>query len=409
MDDIHSPLTVRRPAKHLLTIIMVIAAVAVGIFVGGFKQRMDDQKILAATTAEGALITVATVALESLRDTEKLILPGSLQAYYSAPIYARVSGYLKSWKLDIGADVKAGQILAEIETPDLDQQLKQAVANMESAKANAKLAETTAHRWRNLLKTDSVSVQEVDEKNGDYAAKKAFVMAAQANVDRLLALESFKRITAPFDGVITSRHTDIGALINAGHQSGKELFTISDVHKLRLYVTLPQNYAARIKPDMVVQVDVPEYPGKHFSAKLLGTSESVNESSGAMLMQFEVDNSSHELLPGEYGSVTFIFPANEKSLQIPASAILYKKEGPFIAVVAGNKRVMFKRVEILKDLGTSLDIAAILNANEMVINNPPESLMEGDLVKLKMSHSAEKKTTAPSIIPNTASKTKSQS
>jgi RND family efflux transporter MFP subunit len=249
----------------------------------------------------------------------------------------------------------------------------------------------------------------VDEKNGDYAAKKAFVMAAQANVDRLLALESFKRITAPFDGVITSRHTDIGALINAGHQSGKELFTISDVHKLRLYVTLPQNYAARIKPDMVVQVDVPEYPGKHFSAKLLGTSESVNESSGAMLMQFEVDNSSHELLPGEYGSVTFIFPANEKSLQIPASAILYKKEGPFIAVVAGNKRVMFKRVEILKDLGTSLDIAAILNASEMVINNPPESLMEGDLVKLKMSHSAEKKTTAPSIIPNTASKTKSQS
>jgi multidrug efflux pump subunit AcrA (membrane-fusion protein) len=196
MDDIHSPLTVRRPAKHLLTIIMVIAAVAVGIFVGGFKQRMDDQKILAATTAEGALITVATVALESLKDTEKLILPGSLQAYYSAPIYARVSGYLKSWKLDIGADVKAGQILAEIETPDLDQQLKQAVANMESAKANAKLAETTAHRWRNLLKTDSVSVQEVDEKNGDYAAKKAFVMAAQANVDRLLALESFKRITA---------------------------------------------------------------------------------------------------------------------------------------------------------------------------------------------------------------------
>jgi RND family efflux transporter MFP subunit len=234
------------------------------------------------------------------------------------------------------------------------------------------------------------------------------VAAAQANVDRLRALESFKRITAPFDGVITGRHTDIGALINAGHQSGKELFTISDVHKLRLYVTLPQNYAARIKPDMVVQVDVPEHPGKHFSAKLLGTSESVNESSGTMLMQFEVDNSSHELLPGEYGSVTFIFPANEKSLQIPAGAILYKKEGPFIAVVAGDRRVMFKRVEILRDLGTSLDIAAILNANELVINNPPESLMEGDLVKLKMTPGAEKKTTTPSTTPNAAPKTKSQ-
>lgn len=387
---------------------MVIAAVAVGIFVGGFKQRMDDQKILAAAKTEGALITVATVALEGQRDTEKLILPGSLQAYYSAPIYARVSGYLKSWKLDIGDDVKAGQVLAEIETPDLDQQLKQAVANMESAKANAKLAETTAHRWRNLLKTDSVSAQEVDEKNGDYAAKRAFVVAAQANVDRLLALEAFKRITAPFDGVITSRHTDIGALINAGHQSGKELFMISDVHKLRLYVTLPQNYAARIKPDMVVQVDVPEYPGKHFSAKLLGTSESVNESSGTMLMQFEVENSSRELLPGEYGSVTFIFPANEKSLRIPAGAILYKKEGPFIAVVAGNRRVMFKRVEILSDLGTSLEIAVALNVNELVINNPPESLMEGDLVKLKMTNSAEQKTTASSMTPNAASKTKSQ-
>ncbi|MDP1678878.1 MAG: efflux RND transporter periplasmic adaptor subunit [Candidatus Nitrotoga sp.] len=233
-------------------------------------------------------------------------------------------------------------------------------------------------------------------------------MAAQANVDRLLALEAFKRITAPFDGVITSRHTDIGALINAGHQSGKELFTISDVHKLRLYVTLPQNYAARIKPDMVVQVDVPEYPGKHFSAKLLGTSESVNESSGTMLMQFEVENSSRELLPGEYGSVTFIFPANAKSLRIPAGAILYKKEGPFIAVVAGNRRVIFKRVEILTDLGTSLEIAVALNVNELVINNPPESLMEGDLVKLKMTNSAEQKTTASSMTPNAASKTKSQ-
>lgn len=406
MDDTHSPLTVRRPAKYLRTVVLVVVAGAIGVFVGGFKQRIDDQKILAAAKTESALITVATVALEGQRETEKLILPGSLQAYYSAPIYARVSGYLKSWKLDIGDEVKAGQVLAEIETPDLDQQLKQAIANTESAKANAKLAETTAHRWRNLLKTDSVSAQEVDEKNGDYAAKKAVVAAAQANVDRLLALEAFKRIVAPFDGVITSRHTDIGALINAGHQSGKELFTISDVHKLRLYVTLPQNYAARVKPDMVVQVDVPEYPGKHFSAKLLGTSESVNESSGTMLMQFEVDNASHELLPGEYGSVTFFFPANDKSIQIPAGAIVYKKEGSFIAVVGNDRRVTYKRAEILNDLGASVEIAVALKANELVINNPPESLMEGDLVKLKTNRDPVQKTTAPSVAPNVTTKTK---
>lgn len=408
MDDIHSPLTVRRPAKYLSTIIIVIAAAAIGIFIGGFKQRMDDQKILAAEKREGAMTTVATVEFGRQRDHEKLILPGSLHAYYSAPIYARVSGYLKNWKLDIGNQVKAGQVLAEIETPDLDQQLKQAVANMESAKANAKLAESTALRWRNLLKNDSVSAQEVDEKNGDYAAKRAIVAAAQANVDRLLALQAFKSITAPFDGVITSRNTDIGALINAGHESGRELFTISDVTRLRLYVTVPQIYASRMRPDMEVQVDVPEHPGRHFSAKFVGTSQSVSERSGTMLMQFEVENSARELLPGDYGSVAFRFPPNDESVQIPASAILYKKEGPFVAVVAGNRRVKFRRVEILSDLGTVLDIAVALNANEMVINNPPESLMEGDLVKLKTAHGNDQKSAVSSTTLNAATKAKLQ-
>ncbi len=403
-NEVYSPIKVS-PSKYLITIIAVIASGAVGIAIGGFKQRTEDQKVLTVTSSDRAIPTVMTIAVNVQRDNDKLVLPGTLQAYNSAPIYARVSGYLKNWKVDIGNEVKTGQILAEIDSPDLDQQLKESIANLNTAKAIEKLAETTARRWQNLLRTDSVSVQEVDEKNGDYSAKKTMVAAAQANVERLRALESFKRIVAPFDGIITSRNTDIGALINAGQQTGRELFTIADTHKLRLYVTLPQNYATRIKPDMAVQVDVPEHPGQHFSAKFISTSQSINEASGTILIQFEVDNKNHTLLPGDFGSVLFTFPPNEKSIQIPPSAIVVKKEGLFVVVVDKNNHVNFRKIEVLRDLGTSIEVVTGLTSTEALIDNPPDFLVNGDQVKLQTSStSSAKPVSAPATEVNLKSR-----
>ena len=380
-NKIHSPLTVK-PAVYLKTTVAVIVAGAIGIVIGGLYERLQDHRKLVEVAFERAVPMVAIARVDGPRDAERLTLPGTLQAYYSAPIYARVPGYLKRWKFDIGSRVKAGQVLAEIETPELDQQLKQSVANLVTARANEKLAEVTARRWRNLLKTDAVSLQEADEKSSDHAAKKSIVVSNQANVDHLRVLESFKRVTAPFDGVVATRNTDVGALINAGQQAGRELFTIVDAHKLRLYVSVPQSYVNRIKPGMEAQVEVPEHPGQHFPARLVGNAQSINEASGTVLMQLEVDNVKHTLLPGEYGSVVFSLPANEKSIQIPPSALVFRQGGTFVVVVGADNRVTFKRVEVLHDFGTSVEIVSGLTGQEAVINNPLDTLVEGDLVKI---------------------------
>ena len=381
-DELHSPLRVH-PVRYLLTSIALVIAVASGIFIGGYKKRQEDFQLAVNTAVRGAVVTVSAAKLGGKATGENVSLPGVFQAQNAAPIYSMVSGYLKTWYFDIGRNVKAGQVLAEIQTPELEQQLKQAMATLDTGKANENLALTTANRWRALLQTDSVSQQEADEKFSDYQAKKTIVAAAQANVERLRTLESYKRIVAPFDGVITGRNTDIGALINAGQQSGRELFTLSDTRKLRLYVTVPQTYLSRIKPDMKVQVEVPEMPGKKITARLVNTSKSINEASGTMLLQFEIDNIQQSLVPGEYGNVSFAFPLNDQSIHLPPSALIIRKDGPHIAVAGEGGKVSFRKIEILRDLVSTVEASFELKGNETVIDNPPESLLEGDVVTIK--------------------------
>ncbi|HEX7402614.1 MAG TPA: efflux RND transporter periplasmic adaptor subunit, partial [Usitatibacter sp.] len=253
-----------RRKLRIAGIVLVVIAASVAAF--GIATRAADDKTLRERAEAQSVPTVAVIAPGNSGDAGALELPGRLEAYSRASIYARVSGYLKSWKADIGTPVKAGQLLAEIETPDLDQQLLQAKADLASAQANAALAGTTAKRWQSMLGSDSVSRQEADEKTGDAATKEALVNAAQANVDRVQALKGYTRIVAPFDGIVTSRNTDVGALINAGSATGPELFSVSDVRKLRVYVSVPQSYASIVKVGAKAKLTVPERPGKSYSA-----------------------------------------------------------------------------------------------------------------------------------------------
>jgi RND family efflux transporter MFP subunit len=380
-NDIQTPLR-KSPPANLKFKAMVALAIAIGIVAWGMSSRMKDKTALENVKQEQAIPTVSIVQPALRQDAQVLTLPGNLQAYYSATVYARVNGYLKHWLVDIGDKVKAGQLMADIETPELDQQLKQSEANLDTAIANVKLTEITSARWQNLLKSDSVSQQEADEKKGDFEAKQALVAAAKADVERLRALESFKRITAPFDGVVTDRKTDIGALINAGHDAGHELFTVADVHKLRLYVDVPQNYANQIHMGMKAQFEVPEHPGQTFTAVLSNDSRSVNESSGTVLIQLEVDNKDRKLMPGGYGSVDFELPRDTQSVQIPASALKFQKNGLTVATLTPDNRVAYRSIQISRDLGAVVEIATGLSVNDRIVDNPPDFMEEGDKVNV---------------------------
>jgi RND family efflux transporter MFP subunit len=383
---------------------LVVVVIAVAVVVWGVASRAKEKSALSNLTVEQAMPTVKTILPLQRQDGETLTLPGTLQAFYSASVYARVSGYLKRWSVDIGTPVKSGQLLAEIETPELDQQLKQSEANLDTALANEHLTEITSRRWKNLLTTDSVSQQEADEKGGDYEAKKALVAAARADVERLRALESFKRISAPFDGIVTARKTDIGALINAGHDAGHELFTVADVHKLRLYVSVPQSYANQIHVGMKAQLTVPERPGELFAGVLTDDSRSVSENSGTVLIQLDVDNRDGKLLPGEYGNVRFDLPRDPNAVRLPASALTFRKEGLRVATLTADNRVAYRTIQISRDMGNSVEVAAGLTSADRIIDNPPDSLEDGDQVRVAAAPPAQSSTaTVPAATVSAAS------
>ncbi|CAB3724561.1 efflux RND transporter periplasmic adaptor subunit [Paraburkholderia rhynchosiae] len=375
--DIAAPRRLR-PLK-LAGLVSLLAAA--GVAATGIATRIHAKEQMTSWSAARAIPTV--VANPPLHDmsAQALVLPGQLSAYVKAPIYARVPGYLHAWYADIGAHVKAGQLLGEIDTPDLDQQLAQARADLRTSQANETLAASTSRRWTEMLQQDSVSQQETDEKTSDLAAKRAMVAANQANVARLEALESFKRITAPFDGVVTARKTDVGALISAGGGSGPELFTVSDARRLRVYVSVPQNEAAVIRPGLAASLTVPERPGMQFSAKLVDTDDSITPSSGTLLVQLAVDNSGGVLIPGEYTEVHFELPTDKHAMTIPASALMFRESGLQVAVVGPGNRAMLKQVSVATDLGTKVVIASGLTATDRVIDNPPDSLENGDPVQ----------------------------
>ena len=376
------------PAAHpvsrrgLYIAAFVAAAIAVAVVGSGVASRASSSKQLRQWTDAQAQPVVTVTQPQSSGNASVLELPGRLEAYSRAPIYARVNGYVKNWNVDIGGQVHSGQLLAEIEAPDVDQQLSQAKADLLTAQANATLAGTTAKRWQQLVKTDAVSLQEVDMKNGDFAAKQAIVKATQANVDRLEVMEGFKRIVAPFDGIVTARTTDVGALINAGSGKGLELFVVSDTRKLRLYVNVPQNYVAQIAPGTTARMTVPEHAGQTFTATVEATARAVDPASGATLVQLAVDNTAGELLPGAFANVHFDLRMAAGNLTVPASALIFDSSGVRVATIGSDQRVAFKPVTIAHDLGNVIEISSGLAANDRIVDSPPDGIGKGDQVRI---------------------------
>lgn len=361
---------------------IALAVIAVVIVVSGIGIRASDRRELTDWTEEQAIPTVAVVTPTSENAAARLELPGRLEAFARAPLNARVSGYLKAWKVDIGAPVKAGQLLAEIEAPDIEQQLLQAEADLASAEANAALASSTAKRWQSMLGRDSVSRQEVEEKAGDLAAKEALVKAERANVERLRTMKGFTRIVAPFDGVVTARNTDIGELITAGGGTGRELFVVSDTRRLRVYVNVPQVYASQLNTNAQATIAVPDQPGKKYSATVEASARAVNVATGTTLMQLSVDNKSGELLPGGYASVSFELAGGVRALRVPASALIFDQSGLRVATVGSDNRVIMKPVTIARDHGAFIEVASGLDAHDRVIATPPDGLLAGSAVRV---------------------------
>jgi RND family efflux transporter MFP subunit len=369
---------------------MVVGAVLVAVVVIGLITRATQASSLKTWTQEQAVPSVNVVIPEPGSKGSMLDLPGRLEAYVRAPIYAQVSGYLKDWKTDIGTPVKSGELLGEISTPELDQQLLQARADLASAKANANLAEITAKRWQAMLGSDSVAQQDVDQRTNDYDAKVALMKAAQANVDRLEAEKAFARLVAPFDGVVTARETDVGALINAGGGTAPELFVVSDIHKLRVYVQVPQSYAPSIRPGSNAVLVVPEYPGREFHAQVIATSNAVNATSGTTLVQLMVDNADSTLMPGSFAHVHFSLPVDTAALRVPASALIFDNAGLRVATVSADNKVAFKTVSILFDYGKTVEIGSGLQSGDRVIDSPPDGIKNGDPVKIASDNATAK-------------------
>ncbi|MDK1399362.1 efflux RND transporter periplasmic adaptor subunit [Pseudomonas protegens] len=368
--------------KRLMLLGIGGLSLAALLVASGLAARTRHERAVVAWTETAAVPQVLVFQPQHNVLGDTLRLPAHLEAWSKAPIHARVSGYLKDWTQDIGTHVAAGQVLAHIDSPDLDQQVAQARARMIQQQANARLAHTTAERWQNLLASHSVSRQEADEKTSNAAAAKANAEAAAADYARLSALEDYKTIRAPFAGTITARHTDIGQLIKADNDSDPELFDLADTHKLRLYVPIPQNYASVIRPGLHAQLTVPEHPGQHFSALLLGDSTAIDPRSGTLLAQFVAANPDGALMPGDYAEATLAIPADTHGVSIPASALIFRAQGTQVAVIDGSRHVHLRSIHIGLDLGERLVIDQGLQATDQVIDNPPDALREGDRVQL---------------------------
>lgn len=354
------------------TIVVVAGVVSRRSLAAELRQRADAQ----------AVRSVVVVSPAAAGDAAALELPARIEAWSRAPIYARVSGYLKSWRADIGTPVKAGQLLAEIETPDLDQQLLQAQAELATASANAALAETTAKRWQELFASGMVTSQGVEEKKGDLVAKTSVVRGLQANVERNLTLKRFTRIVAPFYGVVTSRSTDVGALIGVGGAPGSELFVVSDIRRLRVYVSVPQSLVTLLRPGSKAILTVPERADKSYAAEVQSMSQAISSASGSMLVQLSVDNRSGELLPGGFANLRFEMPRSAGTLSIPPSALIFDKSGLRVATVGAGDQVVLKPVKVARDLGTIIEIASGLSPSDRVIESPPDGVGNGDRVRV---------------------------
>jgi RND family efflux transporter MFP subunit len=372
-----------RPRRRGLAIVGMLAVAALAIIVvNGVWERKSSAARLKEITEADALPTVSLVTPNAAANTTHLDLPGRLEAYYRAPIYARVSGYLKQWNVDIGSQVKAGQLMATIEAPDLDQQLMQAKGNLASAQAAEELAKITAQRWQTLGNSNTLSKQAVDEKTGDLGVKQANTKAAEASLERLQVLSEFKRVTAPFDGVVTARNTDVGALINADSSAGLALFVVSDIKKLRLSISVPQNFVPAVRINSKVDITVPEYPGKIYKGLVEASARSVDAASGTTRMQVVVDNEAGELMPGAFANTRVELPQSMRVLSIPSGALIFNAKGLNVAAVGADNKVTLKPVTIARDLGQVIEIATGISPDDRLIASPPDGLSTGDMVRV---------------------------
>jgi membrane fusion protein (multidrug efflux system) len=371
---------VSRRKLSIFSIVAVIAALM--LVVSGIRAREDSSAKLREWTDNQAIPPVAVIYPDPGLLSATIDLPGRLEAYYRAPIFARVNGYLKSWRADIGARVKAGEVIAEIDAPDLDQQLLQARADLANQQASAKLSEVTLARRKTLIASNFVSMQEIDERTADLSNKNAAVNASQANVERLEALAGYKKITVPFDGIVTARSTDVGALINAGGGSGPPMFVVSDIGKLRVYVNVPQTYVPAIRIGAKAVISVPEYKDRTFDAMVEASAQSVDVNSGTTQMQLALDNAAGELMPGAFTNVRLSLQRDGVPLNIPASALVFDQNGLRVATVGPDDRVLFKTVKIARDLGRNIELASGVSLEDRIINAPPDGIVDGDQVRV---------------------------
>ena len=358
-------------------------AIVVLLAIWGIWSRLSARNALEREAHQAAVPTVITTKPRREPGEDSLVLPGSVQAYYEAPIYARTAGYLKAWYTDIGAPVKKGQLLAEIETPEVDQQLHQAEADLGTARANYELARTTNERWQGLLATESVSQQDADQRAGDAAAKAAAQMSASANVARLRELEGFKRVVAPFTGVVTQRNTDVGALINAGETPGSALCRVADTHRLRVYVQVPQVYAAQIRTGMKAALEFTDHPGQRYSAAVASTAHALDAAARTLQVELQIDNAGGELLPGAYVQVTFSLPPSPGTLRIPVNSVIFRGKSPQVAIVDDGRHVRLRDIAEGRDFGTEIEVLAGIGADDTLIVNPPDSIATGQQVRIQ--------------------------
>jgi RND family efflux transporter MFP subunit len=403
-----TPAEARAPrGLRLAGLCALVVAIAVVVF--GIVERRQNEVTVAQWTEAQAIPEVAVLTPKSSPAVAPLVLPGNIQAWYEAPMYARVSGYLKMWYFDYGAHVKKGEVLAEIDTPDLDAQLAAGQAKLNSAlavvnvrKAELQFAESTYNRWRESPK-GVVSEQETESKQADYGSAMARLNAAnaevaedQGEVDRLNALEGFKKIIAPFDGVVTARETDIGALINAGSGTSNEpeLFRMADVSKMRIFVQVPQQQSAGIAPGQEAEVHLPQYPGRTFKATVATTSDAINMEARTLLVELHVDNPDGLLQPGAYAQVVFRLPSNPDVLRIPTSALVFRKQGLQVATLGPGDKIELKSVTLGRNLGTDVEVVSGLSASDRVVDSPPDSLASGDLVHVASDQTPDREAQA---------------
>jgi RND family efflux transporter MFP subunit len=378
----------RRTSRRWLTAV-VIVAVFVGLLGSGILERMHASAALRTETAEMAVPTISVVSPQRAAPSQEIVLPGNVQPYVTAPIYSRTNGYLQAWYFDIGAHVKKGQLLAVISTPEVDQQLGQSRSNLSTAEANLRLAEITKDRYEGLLKTHAVAQQDVDNAVGTYNANKSIVEADQANVKQLEALQSFEKIYAPFDGIITARNTDVGALVDSGSGGGvkTDLFHLSQVDRLRVYVNVPEEYSQATTSGLTAELTLAEFPGTTFKGKLVRTSEAINYETRTLLAEIDVTNPTGKLLSGSYAEVHFKVPGKISTYILPVDTLLFRKEGLRVATVMDGKAQLLA-VTPGRDFGDTIEIISGLQGHESVIVSPPDSVVNGENVQIAQATTA---------------------